>query len=232
MQLHENHFARIWWLNGDQTKGTNGYFYTLDKEFAGRPDTVAHTWEPFAFNNFDKGYKTTDVRLAVIRRRSQPYTDSEVNGKRTRIWHPRGARVNGFVRYFTELLCFLDGYQGLITLNLKGLTGSVFTHRNDGLLIQHSKNVRSQDDRNVPSWAYWMHLRAPIDEQGNIKYHVTQNGTLATPPQLVPQGIATQEQLADLWVGDDLVNLGYKAFDATYDWQEYQRVNREEGEVW
>jgi len=225
-QTQQKYYPRLWWHNGIYEQGTNGYFYTTQKEFG----YLVDPWKPVQLNRYDEGYQVPELKLAVIRRRSQAFTEETVNGQRKIVWIDRHERGGKGYRYYTELLCFMDGYDGPVTLNLKGFTGSAFTDRYNGLLIQHKRNVR---DPLMPSWAYWMHLRAPINPDGSILYTPSKQGINATPPQLVPQEKATPEEQEKLFVGDTLLREGFKLFDDTEEWQAYARTTQEDlGRVW
>ena len=100
-------YPRIYWRNGAKQAQSGGFFYASSREFA----ELSAPWEEVELYKDEPGFKASTLKVAVIRKRSQAFTEYLPEGSKDKIkiWHDHwkiGRQV------YTEILCFMDGYDG------------------------------------------------------------------------------------------------------------------------
>ena len=111
-------YPRIWWYNGAKQAGTAGHFYTTEREIAQCP----YGWMQVQRYDDEVGYTADTLRIAVIRKRSQAYSEDRSSGMTVKTWHEH-YKFNAGYRIYTELLCLVEGIHVPVVWVVKGMTG-------------------------------------------------------------------------------------------------------------
>lgn len=228
---NQHEYPRIWFYNGVKAAGTNGYFYSTVNEF----EHDLPGWNSCTTFSED-GISTSEVMLAVIRKRSQAYTETVVNGVRTRNWlkhYEKGAKL------YTELLCLMNGYDKPITLNVKGMIGAAInrkggiTSMHELYVLQEAKKLWKQNGAygNPPTWSFYIPITVQVTKQGKPVYTDTNYGSFVTLPYMPVTAPADREQLLKLFVGRDKLDYGLEIYNDTAAWQKKLRANEQQEEV-
>lgn len=216
-------YPRIWWYNGSKQAGTNGHFYTTQREFEQCP-TGFETVERY---DDEVGYKADALRIAIIRRRAQAYTEVRDGGNATKTWHDH---YKPGMRIYTELLCLIEGIDEPVVWVVKGMTGQAVTKKRSGLIAQHDELVLKLAAQTwkgggvVPPWAFWMPIMAPKTDKGKPAYTDTGYGSFVTLPVLaLPQ--MSRDALKVLFVGRPLLDEGLRIYHDSAEWFTTMRGN-------
>lgn len=216
-------YPRIWWYNGSKQGGTNGHFYTNEREF---PEGLP-TWTQVERYDDEVGYTADALRIAVIRRRSQAYSEDRSTGNTVKTWHPH---YKPGLRIYTELLCLVDGIAEPVVWIVKGMLGKHVTSRM-GILAAHSDATVKQaiptwkGGGTVPPWAFWVPIVAPRTDKGKPVYTDTGYGSHVTLPALDMPLNVTREVLVSLYVGRELLDYGLEVYQASAEWAKTLRTN-------
>lgn len=222
-QRQGEEYPRIWWYNGSKQAGTNGHFYTTEREF---PEGLAGFAQVERYDD-EVGYKADALNIAVIRRRAQAYTEVRDGDRTTKTWHDHykpGRRI------YTELLCMVEGVDEPVVWVVKGMTGQAVTKRKTGIIDVFGETVLKlaaetwKGDGQVPPWAFWMPITAPKTDKGKPMYTDTGYGSHVTLPALaLPQ--MSRDALKGIFVGRDLLELGKAHYIASAEWAKTMRGN-------
>lgn len=198
---------RIWWHNGAKAPrpsqpDTPGDFYTKQSEFAGG---LTAPWAQEERFTGETGYATSTLRIAVLSYRQQAFRSEQQPGEKypRKIWLTRweqGAKL------YTELLCFVEGYNDIAVWASDGLTGKAVSGK-QGILKTYEQGLLAEAERiaasPLPLWTFWL----PIATKRNgdkIAYEDTGYNSFVTPPALhLPP-----DPLDVLFVGDELLQRG------------------------
>lgn len=223
-QRDEEMYPRIWWYNGSKQGGTNGHFYTTEREF---PEGLP-TWQQVDRYEDEVGYKADALRIAVIRRRSQAYSEDRSTGNTVKTWH---THYKPGLRIYTEILCLVDGIAEPVVWVVKGMLGKHVTAKNSGLLAIHAEYTVRQaiptwkGEGTVPQWAFWCPIAAPTTDKGKPVYTDTGYGSHVTLPKLDMDVNVTRDVLKSLFVGRELLEYGLTVYQSTAEWQKTMRGN-------
>lgn len=218
---------RLGWRNGAKQARTNGFFYIKADDLNEAPD--GELWEEATVYDDEVGYRAPSARIACVGYRQQAFFVEETGAQYpTTIWLPR---YEAGAKLYTELLCWVDGLDELVSFNIKGMTGKAVTGKG-GILHQHKKMVHDIGKGISASfnvWAFWMQIGGTVDSKGQPLYTDTGYKSFVTLPALVPPDpTLTPLQLGEtLFVGKeqyaDLTST-YHAYKAN-GWFEQQRGN-------
>jgi hypothetical protein len=214
-------YPRIWWYNGSKQAGTNGHFFTTEREF---PEGIAG-WSQVDRYDDEVGYSAEALKIAVIRRRAQAYSEERSGDNVTKTWH---SHYKPGLKIYTELLCLIEGYDEPVLWIVKGMTGQAVTKRKVGMLDVFKASVLDEaqktwkGDGAVPPWAFWMPIMAPKTDKGKPVYTDTGYGSHVTLPVLALPTIQ-RDSLKALFVNRALLNFGLEVYHATAEWQKAQR---------
>jgi hypothetical protein len=217
-------YPRIWWYNGAKQAGTNGHFYTTEREF---PDGIPG-WTQVDRYEDEVGYKADALRIAVVRRRAQAYSEDRTSGMPVKTWHPH---YKPGLRIYTELLCMVEGVADPVVWVVKGMLGKHITAKNGGLLSMHYENTVKQaiptwkGQGTVPGWAFWCPIAAPKTDKGKPVYTDTGYGSHVTLPVRDYDPHVTREVLVSLFVGRDLLEQGLRIYQDSAEWAKTLRGN-------
>jgi hypothetical protein len=217
-------FPRIIWLSTTKTSGVVGKFYA-------KQDAVGAMGEPWqACDRFDDeaGYETSRLRIVPIRKRSQAYTEVTVNGLRSKTWEAH-YKPNAGMRIYTELLCFVEGYDDLVVWPVKGLVGKAVTAK-AGSVFADAKLVLAEAKKtantSIPEFAFWVPISAPIGPKGKVVTTSTGYGSDVVLPQYdIDPATITRQTCVDLYVGKAMLAKADEAYKATTTWAKDLRTN-------
>lgn len=218
-------YPRIWWYNGAKQAGTNGHFYTNEREFAECPTG----WTQVERYDDEVGYTADALRIAVIRKRVQAYSEDRSSGMAIKTWHPH---YKPGYRLYTELLCLVEGIEEPVVWVVKGMLGKHVTSK-FGLLQHHHDNIIKQamttwkGDGVVPPWAFWVPIKADTTDKGKPVYTDTGYGSHVTLPKLDIPLHVPREVLVGLYVGRAVLDNGLKIYQESAEWAKTQRTNDE-----
>ena len=221
-------YPRIYWRHGAKQSGQGGFFYASSRDFA----ELGAPWESVEIYDDEPGFKASTLKIAVIRKRSQAFTEYLPEGSKdkVKIWHEHWKLGR---QLYTELLCMMEGYDGLVTLVAKGLTGKALTAKNVGILPRHAELVMKEAQKTwkgagqVPPWAFWVPIGTKLTAKGKPEFVDTGYGSTITPPDLAISGEVTREVLKSLFVGRELLDIGLEAYHDHAEWQKTLRTNEE-----
>ena len=218
-------YPRIWWYNGVKQAGTAGHFYTSEREF---PNAPTDPWTQVERYDDEVGYMTENLLVAMIRRRSQAYTEDRTTNTKT--WHPH---YKPGMRIYTEILCLVKGIDEPVVWVVKGMTGKAVTGRKVGIVDTFAEAVlkpaqASWKHGQVPPWAFWMLITGARGDKGKPVYTDTGYGSTVTLPSLagVPATV-TRDTLTTLYVGRDMLDFGLEVYKSSAEWAKTQRTNDE-----
>lgn len=218
-------YPRIWWYNGSKQAGTNGHFYTTEREF---PEGI-HGFEQVERYDDEVGYKAEALKIAIIRRRAQAYTEVRDGDRTTKTWHDHykpGRKI------YTELLCLVEGVDEPVVWVVKGMIGQAVTKRKTGIVDVFAESVLKlaaetwKGDGEVPPWAFWMPIMAPKTDKGKPVYTDTGYGSHVTLPVLALPAMS-REALKAIYVGRELLDIGKAHYIASAEWSKTMRTNDE-----
>ena len=217
-------FARIIWLSTTKSAGVVGKFYA-------KQDAVGAMQAPWeAVERFDDeaGFETSRLRIVPIRKRSQAYTEVTVGGLRSKTWEVH-YKANSGMRIYTELLCFVEGYDELVVWPIKGLVGRAVTAKT-GSVFSDAKAVLAEAKKTakgaIPEFAFWVPISAPIGPKGKVVTTSTGYGSDVVLPQYdIASDTITRQTCVDLYVGKAMLAKAAAAYADSADWARAQRVN-------
>jgi len=219
-------YPRIYWRNGAKQAQSGGFFYASSRDFT----ELGAPWESVELYDDEPGFRTSTLKIAVIRKRSQAYSDELIEGNRVRTWHEHWKIGR---QLYTELLCMMEGYDGLVTLVAKGLTGKALTAKNVGILPRHAELILKEAQKTwkgagqVPPWAFWVPIGTKLNAKGKPEFIDTGYGSTITPPDLAISGEVSRDTLKNLFVGRELLDIGLEAYHDHAEWQKQLRGNEE-----
>jgi hypothetical protein len=217
-------FARIIWLSTTKTQGVVGKFYA-------KQDVVGAMQAPWeAVERFDDeaGFETSRLRIVPIRKRSQAYTEVTVGGLRSKTWETH-YKPNAGMRIYTELLCYVEGYDELVVWPIKGLVGRAVTAKT-GSVFSDAKAVLAEAKKTakgaIPEFAFWVPIAAPIGPKGKVVTTSTGYGSDVVLPQYdIASDTISRQTCVDLYVGKSMLAKAATAYADSADWARAQRVN-------
>lgn len=218
-------YPRIWWHNGVKQAQTNGSFYTSEREFSA---PLGEPWQGVEKFDDEQGYQTSTLRFAVIRKRVQAYSEEVIDGNRVKTWHDHWKQGR---KLYTELLGFIEGYEGLVIWPVKGLIGKAITAKGSGIIARHKEAVIDiaaktwKGQGGVPPWAFWIPITAPVNAKGKPEYTDTGYGSFVTLPQLALPATVDRAVLGSLFVGKELLEVGLDAYHDHSAWQKELHTN-------
>jgi len=218
-------YPRIWWYNGAKQAGTAGHFYTTEREIAQCP----YGWMQVQRYDDEVGYTADTLRIAVIRKRSQAYSEDRTSGMTVKTWHEH-YKFNSGYRIYTELLCLVEGIHMPVVWVVKGMTGKAVTGRKTGLLDGFNEAVLKPavalwKHGAMPSWAFWMPVAGAKTDKGKPIYTDTGFGSHVTLPTLALPATVDREALKGLYIGRTLLDYGLEVYKASAEWQKTLRTN-------
>lgn len=216
---------RISWLSTTKTKGVVGKFYARETAL---PSLLA-PWTHDELFDDEAGYTATDLRIIVIRTRTQAYSEETNNGIRTKTWHAHW-KANAGMRLYTEILCFIEGYDDVVVWPVKGLVGrGVTAARGEsifGAMREVEKEARKTANRDIPSFMFWTPITQPKDKKGRVVTIDTGYGSNVVIPQIGFDVNAINRDLcASLYVGKERMAHAAEAFAEYKDWSKEMRTN-------
>ena len=221
-------YPRIYWRNGAKQAQAGGFFYASSRDFA----ELGAPWEAVELYNDEPGFKASALKIAVIRKRSQAFTEYLPEGSKdkVKVWYDHWKLGR---QLYTELLCLMEGYDGLVTLVAKGLTGRALTAKNVGILPRHAELILKEAQKTwkgdgvVPPWAFWVPIGTKLGPKGKPEFIDTGYGSTITPPDLAISGEVSRDTLKSLFVGRELLDIGLEAYHDHAEWQKQLRGNEE-----
>jgi hypothetical protein len=218
---------RISWLSTTKTKGVVGKFYARETAL---PSLLA-PWTHDELFDDEAGFTATDLRIIVLRTRTQAYSEETNNGIRTKTWHTHW-KANAGMRLYTEILCFIEGYDDVVVWPVKGLVGrGVTAARGESIfsaMREVEKEARKTANRDIPSFMFWTPITQPKDKKGRVVTIDTGYGSNVVIPQVGFDVSAINRDLcASLYVGKERMALAAEAFAEYKDWSKEVRSNDE-----
>lgn len=218
-------YPRIWWYNGSKQAGTNGHFYTTEREFAECPKG----WTQVERYGDEVGYTADALRFAVIRKRVQAYSEDRSSGMAMKTWHPH---YKPGMKLYTELLCIVDGIDEPVVWIVKGMLGKAVTSKFGLLAAHHDMTIKQamntwKGEGVVPTWAFWCPIKADTTDKGKPVYTDTGYGSTVTLPKLDIPIHVPREVLVSLYVGRTVLDYGLEVYKASAEWQKTMRTNDE-----
>jgi len=220
-------YPKIWWFNGVRQAGTAGHFYTSEKEF---PQGLSNPWQPVSRFNDSDGFVAETLCIIPIRKRYQPYKRDPMDSKR-KIWYPANAEWEVGMSIYTEILCFMEGYDGLVVLAVKGLTGKALTNRVDGIFKRHAELVittakkTAKKGAKIPPYMFWVPISTKRMANGKVEYRDTGHSSITTPPDLALQftGEPTRDDIKKWYIGSEMLVKAREAYESHAEWRREQR---------
>ena len=212
---------RISWLSSTKRGGILGKFYARASQMPG----LTAPWEAVELFDDEEGFVTPSLDLCIIRTRAQAYSETIVGDRRVRTWHPQWKPDAG-MRIYTELLCYIKGYEGLVVWPVKGLIGKgVCAVRNPdsvfGRMREVEKEAKKTATRPIPSFAFWTPVVCPTDRKGKPVLTSTGHGSEVIIPVAAVPDVIDRDVCAKLYVGSAMLQQARAA------WQEYEGWSRE-----
>jgi len=210
-------YPRIWWFNGVKQAGTAGHFYTSENEF----DTpLGAPWTKVQRFQDGDGYVTEKLSIIPIRKRYQAF-HRDANDRKRKVWLDKwedGASL------YTEILCFMQGYDGLVILAVKGLTGKALTGKTTGVFAMFADSVMAEAKKTMkkgaklPPFSFWIPISC-AKKNGRVEYQETKYGSFVTPPVLAIGEPVTRETALKLYVGKDMLEKCHQAWKDHGEWR-------------
>jgi hypothetical protein len=216
---------RISWLSTTKTKGVVGKFYARETAL---PSLLA-PWTHDELFDDEAGFTATDLRIIVLRTRTQAYSEETNNGIRTKTWHTHW-KPNAGMRLYTEILCFIEGYDDVVVWPVKGLVGrGVTAARGESIfsaMREVEKEARKTANRDIPSFMFWTPITQPKDKKGRVVTIDTGYGSNVVIPQVGFDVTAINRELCvSLYVGPERMKAAEAAYEEYGDWSREQRTN-------
>jgi hypothetical protein len=214
-------YPRIHWYNGVKQAQTAGHFYTKEAQY---DEPLGEPWKLIQRYEDGDGYAAETLRIVPIRRKSQCYFE-KIDGKnKIYKWLPPNKYEDG-ARKYTEILCVMEGYDGLVILTAKGLTGKALTGMKDGLFTQMKNRVFTpakktlKKGQKLPSFSFWMPITCERDAKGRVVFTDTGRGSNVTRPVLdIPDAEADRDLLKSLYVGKEMLKDLEALFHESAEW--------------
>lgn len=200
-------YPRIYWFNGVKQAQTAGRFYTSEREF---PQGLTEPWASVSWFKDGDGYMTETLSIVPVRKRYQAYFEVIEGNRKSKTWLPAGKYETG-ARIYTEILCYMQGYDGLVILAVKGLTGKALTNKTSGIFAQFRDSVMAkaketlQKGKKLPPFAFWVPISTQRDTKNRVVYSDTGHGSTVTLPALQLPADVTRDTAKSLYVGRDLL---------------------------
>lgn len=221
-------YPKIWWFNGVRQAGTAGHFYTSEKEF---PNGLGKPWQPVSRFNDADGFVAETLNIIPIRKRYQPFKKDPMDSKR-KIWYPANAEWEVGMTIYTEILCFMEGYDGLVVLAVKGMTGKALTNRVDGVFKRHADGVltvakkTAKKGAKIPPYMFWVPITCKRTKNGKVDYQDTGHSSTITPPDLgMNVDDLTREDIKPWYVGGEMLEKAKEAYESHAEWRREQRAS-------
>ena len=219
----------IRWYNGAKAARPNqadtpGDFYTRASNF---PSGLGEPWKnDTRFENDNGGYSTETLKIAILAYRQQPFRDERdpVSNKvipGSRQWFTKWEKG---MQLYTEVLCFVEGYDGVAVWASDGLTGKAVTGKG-GIIKTYELGLLAEAERvaggqQLPLWSFWLPISTKRTADGKIAFEDTGYGSLITPPALhLPK-----DALDTLFVGAELLEKGARLMRQQARWAEQKRL--------
>jgi hypothetical protein len=220
-------YPRIYWFNGVKQAQTGGKFYTSEKEF---PQGLGQPWTPVQWFKDGDGYTADNLSIVPIRKRYQAYFETTEGTRKVKTWLPAGTYETG-ARIYTEILCHMQGYDGLVILAVKGMTGKALTNKTTGIFTQFKDTVVAtaketlKKGTKLPPFAFWVPITTERDSKNRINYTDTGHGSTVTLPSLDIKGEVTRAVAKGLYVGGDLLKTLADWYAEHNEWRTTYRTN-------
>jgi len=218
---------RISWLSTTKTRGVVGKFYARANAMPALPAP----WENSFLFDDEEGFTAEALRIIVIRSRTQAYTEETNNGIRTKTWQKHW-KANENMRLYTEILCFIEGYEGVVVWPVKGLVGRAVTAMKSESIFAAMREVANEAKktakRDIPSFMFWAPIVQPKDKKGRVVTTDTGYGSAVVLPQIGFDVAKVDRDLcASLYVGKEMMTKAEAAYEEYRDWSKEQRSNDE-----
>ena len=218
---------RISWLSTTKTNGIVGKFYAR----ATNLPTLLPPWEHAELFDDEDGFTADALRIVVVRSRTQAYSEETKNGVRIKTWHPHW-KANANMRLYTEILCFVEGYDDVVVWPVKGLVGRGVTAMKSDSIFAAMREVANEAKktakRDIPSFMFWTPIVQPKDKKGRVVTTDTGYGSAVVIPQIgFDVAKVDRELCASLYVGKDMMAKAQAAFEEYRDWSKELRTNDE-----
>ena len=220
-------YPRIWWFNGNKTAGTAGHFYTSEKEF---PEGLQAPW--VAVQRFEDadGFTTESLSVVPIRKRYQPFIQDPKDRKH-KMWLSKNAPWEKGMSVYTEILCFMEGYDGLVILAVKGMTGKALTNRTDGIFKRHADSIiavakkTAKKGAKIPPFMFWVPITGKRTAKGKVEYTDTGYSSVVTLPELAIQtDNVTREDAKKWFIGAEMLEKAREAYESHNEWRLEERA--------
>ena len=189
---------RLYWFNGDKRSKTPGVFHIKHTELGEPP---AQPWKVSDRFDGEVGYQTKSLDICVIGLKTQPFISERDGtrevGKRWLTKWVKGAQL------YTEVLALVEGIDGAVTWNSKGLTGKAFSsilRIYQTALLRQAESIAGQK---LPLWSFWLPIGSAVDDDGKTIFADTGFGSYTTPPALHLPDMPINELVERLFVGAD-----------------------------
>lgn len=210
---------RIWWHNGVRAAKTGGSFYTKQAEFVSGLDAPWAQDERF---EGEVGYSTTELKIAILALRQQPFRQEQNPGDK----YPRKVWLQQYepgAKFYTEVLCFIQGYSDVAVWCSDGLTGKAVGGKG-GIVKAYETGLLAEAERvaeqTMPLWSFWLPITTKRTADGKVAYEDTGFGSFVTPPALA----LPKDALDTLFVGPDLLERGARVMRQQAKWAAARRL--------
>jgi hypothetical protein len=211
---------RVWWHNGVRAAKTGGSFYTKQAEFVSGLDAP---WKQDERFEGEVGYSTEALKIAVLAYRQQPFFQLEKQPgekfarKQWLLQYEKGAK------FYTEVLCFIEGYSDVAVWASDGLTGKAVGGKG-GIMQSYEAGLLAQAEQiagqPMPRWSFWLPIATKRTADGKVAYEDTGFGSFVTPPALhLPA-----DAMDTLFVGPELLERGARLMKQYAKWQTTRRL--------
>lgn len=211
--------SRFYWHNGIRAAKTGGSFYAKQADFSGE---FSPPWKADTRFEDEAGFGTTDLKIAVLAYRTQPFIQHEkLPGEKygRKEWFLKWEKG---MKFYTEVLCFVEGYPDIAVWASDGLTGKAVTGKG-GIIPSYEAGLLAQAEgvagQPLPLWAFWL----PISTKrvgDKIAYEDTGFGSFVTPPALhLPK-----DAMETRFVGGELLERGARLMKQYARWATTKRL--------
>ena len=216
-------YARIIWLSTTKTTGIVGKFYAKAEAVG----TMSTPWEAVERFEDEQGFETSRLKIIPIRKRSQAYTEVTTNGIRSKTWETH-YKAGAGMRIYTELLCYVEGYDELVVWPVKGLVGRAVSAKT-GSVFSDARAVLTEAKKTatgaIPEFAFWIPISAPI-AKGKIVTTATGYGSDVVLPQYdIDVNTINRKTCIDLYVGKAMLAKAATAYADSADWAKSTHTN-------
>lgn len=220
---------RFYWMNGEFKTHQPGFFRIAQALFETAPP-APWTAQTIRFENggSEDDYVAEKLRIAIIASRQQAFVRArDASGKEVRTYlsskfMERGASNQSVL---TELLCLVEGLEGVFVWAAPAIKTSMAIVGNSGILAV-LRDLQTEAQRTwkmqVNRWAFWLPIKTTIDAAGEVVFEKTK-GKPVTPPRVY---IPKKDPLS-LYIGDDLYRYGYEIWQQYADWPQQRRGGTE-----